>query len=112
MASHFGSSGGNVAFRHADRPGPRNVGRSVSADLTAKRPRPPLKKVLPEVWKLIKPRRFLLGGSFLIMIVNRASGLVLPASARYLIDNVMGKHQLNLLPKIIGVVLGATIIQG
>jgi subfamily B ATP-binding cassette protein MsbA len=112
MASPFGPSGSNVAFRHADRPGPRNVGRSVSADLTAKRPRPPLKKVLPEVWKLVKPRRLLLGGSFLIMIINRASGLILPASARYLIDNVMGKHMLNQLPKIIGFVLAATIIQG
>jgi subfamily B ATP-binding cassette protein MsbA len=68
--------------------------------------------VLPEVWKLIKPRRFLLGGSFLLMIVNRASGLVLPASTRYLIDNVMGKHLMNQLPLIVGVVALATIIQG
>ena len=63
--------------------------------LTANRPKPKLKKVLPEVWKLIKPRRLLLGGSFLLMIINRASGLILPASTKYLIDNVMGKHQLG-----------------
>ena len=64
------------------------------------------------MWKLMKPRRLLMGGSFLLMIVNRASGLVLPASTRYLIDNVMGKHLLNQLPLIIGVVLAATLIQG
>jgi subfamily B ATP-binding cassette protein MsbA len=46
------------------------------------------------------------------MVINRASGLILPASTKYLIDNVMGKHQLNLLPVIVGVVVAATIIQG
>lgn len=46
------------------------------------------------------------------MIINRASGLVLPASTRYLIDNVMGKHLLNQLPIIVGVVALATVIQG
>ncbi len=98
-------------MKAADRP-MRGTGRAASADLTAKRPKPKLKQVLPEVWKLIKPRRLLLGGSFLLMIINRFSGLILPASTKYLIDNVMGKHQLSMLPKIIGVVVAATIIQG
>ncbi|MCU1322955.1 MAG: transporter related protein [Acidobacteriaceae bacterium] len=98
-------------MKAVDRPS-RGTGRATTADLTAKRPKPQLKKVLPDVWKLIKPRRLLLGGSFLLMIVNRASGLILPASTKYLIDNVMGKHQLGLLPKIVGVVVAATILQG
>ena len=98
-------------MKSADRPS-RGTGRATAADLTAARPKPKLKKVLPEVWKLMKPRGLLLGGSFLLMIVNRASGLILPASTKYLIDNVMGKHQLNLLPIIVGVVVCATILQG
>ncbi|HMF62893.1 MAG TPA: ABC transporter ATP-binding protein [Edaphobacter sp.] len=98
-------------MKSADRPS-RGTGRATVADLTAARPKPKLKKVLPEVWKLMKPRGLLLGGSFLLMIVNRASGLILPASTKYLIDNVMGKHQLNLLPIIVGVVVCATILQG
>jgi ABC-type multidrug transport system fused ATPase/permease subunit len=98
-------------MKSADRPS-RGTGRAISADLTTSRPKPKLKKVLPEVWKLVRPRRWLLGGSFLLMIINRASGLVLPASTRYLIDNVMGKHQVNLLPIIVGVVVLATVIQG
>jgi ABC-type multidrug transport system fused ATPase/permease subunit len=97
-------------MKSVDRP--TRGGAAASAQLTASRPKPNLKKVLPEVWKLIKPRRVLLGGSFLLMVINRASGLILPASTRYLIDNVMGKHQLNLLPIIVGVVALATIIQG
>src|SRR5579864_6906559 len=111
MSSSYGPSKFGTGMKPADRPS-RNVGKAVSAGLTAARPKPSLKKVLPEVWKLIKPRRLLLGGSFLLMVVNRFSGLILPASTKYLIDNVMGKHQLNLLPLIIGVVVSATILQG
>jgi subfamily B ATP-binding cassette protein MsbA len=111
MASPLGHSNFSTGIKSADRPS-RGVGRATTADLTASRPKPTLKKVLPEVWALVKPRRLLLGGSFLLMIINRGSGLVLPASTRYLIDNVMGKHQLNLLPIIVGVVVLATIIQG
>src|ERR1700757_4051399 len=110
--SSLGSSGmggmGGHGMRTADRPS-RGTGRGVAAALSKSRPKPPLKKVLPEVWKLMKPRRWLLGGSFVLMIIKRASGLILPASTRYLIDNVMGKHQLHLLPIIVGVVIVATI---
>ncbi|MDQ2833520.1 MAG: ABC transporter ATP-binding protein/permease [Acidobacteriota bacterium] len=98
-------------MKSADRP-IRGTGRATTADLTSSRPKPPLKKVLPEVWKLVRPRRWLLAGSFLLMIVNRASGLILPASTKYLIDNVMGKHQMHLLPIIVGVVVAATLLQG
>ncbi len=84
-------------MKAVDRPS-RGAGAATAAQLSASRPKPNLKKVLPEVWKLIKPRRLLLGGSFLLMVINRASGLVLPASTRYLIDNVMGKHLLYQLP--------------
>ena len=111
MSSSYGPSKFGGGMPSADRPS-RGTGRATAADLSASRPKPKLKKVLPEVWKLVKPRRLLLGGSFLLMIVNRASGLVLPASTKYLIDNVMGKHQIYLLPLIVGVVVSATILQG
>ncbi len=107
----MGSTSFGTGMRSADRPS-RGTGRATSASLTAARPKPKLKKMLPEVWKLIKPRRSLLAGSFLIMIVNRASGLVLPASTKYLIDRVMGKHDLAVLPWIVGAVLIATFVQG
>jgi len=38
------------------------------------------------------------------MVINRAAGLVLPASTKDLIDKVMVRHQMNLLPVIVGVV--------
>lgn len=109
--SSFGPSRYGGGMKAADRP-IRSTGKAVAADLTSKRPKPKLKKVLPEVWQLIKPRRWLLAGSFLLMVINRASGLVLPASTKSLIDNVMGKHQLHLLPIIVGIVVAATLVQG
>jgi len=110
--SSFGQSNiGSPGMPSADRPS-RGTGRATTATLTASRPKPKLKKVLPEIWKLVKPRRWLLAGSFGLMIINRASGLVLPASTRYLIDDVMDKHNVGLLPIIVGVVVVATLLQG
>ena len=123
--SSFGPSKYGGGMKAADRPS-RGTGRAIAADLSAARPKPTLKKVLPEVWELVRPRRVLLGGSFLLMVINRASGLILPASTKYLIDNVMGKHpiksqfiagfigkhHLQLITVIVSVVVLATILQG
>lgn len=69
-------------------------------------------KSLPDVWALIKPRRGLLALGFLLMAINRVAGIVLPASTKYLVDNVFLKRQTHLLLPIIGGVLLATAIQG
>jgi len=74
--------------------------------------RPELRKVLPEVWALIRPRRGLLAFGLLLMVVSRLASFVLPVSAKYLIDNVMRRGQAHLLPEIVGAVLLATAIQG
>src|SRR2546430_3450018 len=60
----------------------------------------------------MKPRRGLLALGFVLMAINRVSGLVLPASTKYLVDNVINLRQLELLTPIVLAVLGATIIQG
>ena len=105
------TSGFGSGIPRGDKP-VRGTGKATTADLTKSRPKPSLKKIWPDIWKLIKPRRALLAFSFLLMIVNRASGLVLPGTIRILIDRVMNKHDLALLPKIVGVVLAATLVQG
>ncbi len=105
------SSFGSPNLPSGDR-APRGTGRATTAGLSAERPKPALKKVLPEIRKLVYPRRWLLAGGFALMIVNRASGLILPASTRYLIDDVMDKRQIGLLPMIVGAVVTATILQG
>ncbi len=69
-------------------------------------------KNLPDVWALIKPRRGLLSLGFLLMAINRVSGLVLPGSMKYFVDNVVLHKQVQLLTPIVLAVLGATVVQG
>jgi ABC-type multidrug transport system fused ATPase/permease subunit len=69
-------------------------------------------KSLPDVWALIKPRRGLLALGVLLMAVNRVSGLVLPASAKYFVDNVITKRQIHVLTPIVLSILAATFVQG
>ena len=69
-------------------------------------------KNLPHVWALIKPRRGILALGLLLMAVNRVAGLILPASTKYLVDDVIGKHHIRLLTPIVLAVLAATVIQG
>jgi ABC-type multidrug transport system fused ATPase/permease subunit len=71
-----------------------------------------LRTVWPILGELIRPRRGLLASGFLLMVINRVSGLVLPYSTKYLIDTVMVKHHLQLLKPLVGAVLLATLIQG
>jgi len=69
-------------------------------------------KSLPDVWALIKPRRGLLALGFVLMAINRVASLILPASTKYFIDNVILHKQVFLLTPIVLGVLGATIVQG
>jgi subfamily B ATP-binding cassette protein MsbA len=61
---------------------------------------------------MLRPRRRLLAIGFALMVIGRVCSLVLPASTKYLIDNVIGKKQLNLLAPLVLAVVAATIIQG
>ena len=67
---------------------------------------------LPEIWALLHPRRGTLLLGLLLVAINRVAGLVLPGSSKYLFDNVIGKHQVNLLFPIVLAVVGATLLQG
>src|ERR1700747_1164976 len=69
-------------------------------------------KSLPDIWALIKPRRGLLAVGFVLMAINRVSGLVLPASTKYFLDNVISKREAQLLTPIVLAILAATVSQG
>ena len=69
-------------------------------------------RMMPEVWALMKKRRGVLAIGLVLMAVNRVAGLALPASPKYLLDNVIYKHQLQLLPPLVGVLVAATLVQG
>ncbi|HZE97263.1 MAG TPA: ABC transporter ATP-binding protein [Planctomycetota bacterium] len=84
-------------------------------DEPKKEPKSPLKQfrtAWPEIWALVKPRRGLLAVGLVLMIVNRLSGLALPATAKVLVDDILlMRHTALLLPLVIGLVV-ATLIQG
>ena len=71
-----------------------------------------LKAVWPEVWNLMRPRRRLLAVGFVLMVCNKLAGFVLPYSSKFLIDNVVARHQIGLLRPLVAAVLTATLIQG
>jgi subfamily B ATP-binding cassette protein MsbA len=71
-----------------------------------------LRSAWPLIKELVKPRRGLLALGFLLMTVNKLASLVLPGSTRWLVDNVIGKHQARLLAPLVLAVLAATCIQG
>ena len=71
-----------------------------------------LRALLPDIWALIRPRRHLLALGFVLMVINRIAGLVLPASTKFLFDDIIGQRRAELLTPLILAVLGATLVQG
>ncbi len=59
------------------------------------------------IWKY--RGRLLVG--FLIMLLGRLAGLVLPASSKYMIDNILVARDESLLLPLAAAVLGATVVQ-
>ncbi|MEO7276389.1 MAG: ABC transporter ATP-binding protein [Vicinamibacterales bacterium] len=79
-------------------------------------PAAPTKKIdTAEAWKQVRElmwaRRGRLSLGLLLMLVNRLSGLVLPATSKYLIDDVIGKQRADLLMPLALVAGAATLVQ-
>jgi subfamily B ATP-binding cassette protein MsbA len=64
-----------------------------------------------EARELVAEHKASLAFGLVLMVINRLSGIVLPYTSKYLIDNVIGKHQANLLLPLAAVAALATIIQ-
>jgi ABC-type multidrug transport system fused ATPase/permease subunit len=71
-----------------------------------------LKSTLPMILELVRARRGLLALSFLVLLIGRLCGLVLPYSTKILIDTVIAKHRPELLLPLVGAVITATVVQG
>ncbi len=61
--------------------------------------------------EIIWPRRKLIGLGLFLILLNRLSGLVLPASTKYLVDNVIAQGDIALLYKLLGLLAGAIVVQ-
>jgi ABC-type multidrug transport system fused ATPase/permease subunit len=71
-----------------------------------------IRELWPDIREMMRPRRKILIIGFLLMVISRVCGLVLPISSKYLIDNVIGKGKVSLLVPLVLAVLAATVIQG
>jgi len=102
-----GMGSGDRPRRSTDSGGP-----GATDGKPAKKRQPGLRDVWPQLRELVRPRRKILALGLGLMVINRISGLVLPLSTRYLIDNVILKKQMALLTPLVLAILGATLIQG
>jgi ABC-type multidrug transport system fused ATPase/permease subunit len=93
----------------AERTSSRGAMRAAAGDLPKKKPE--LKKVMPEVWRLVRPRRWLLLFGLLLVAINRVAGLVLPLSTKYFIDTVLNHHHPEKLLLLVGLVFFSTAVQ-
>jgi len=64
-----------------------------------------------EARDLIWAHRGQMAIGFGLMLVNRLTGMVLPASSKFLIDNVVGAGETHLLMPLAGAVAAATLVQ-
>jgi subfamily B ATP-binding cassette protein MsbA len=90
--------------------------RSETARAATASPDPPKKKVTAsaawrEARELILARRGRLTLGLALMVVNRLVGLILPATSKFLIDDVIGKNRPDLLLPLAGVAGIATMVQ-
>ena len=72
-------------------------------------------KLTTAAWKeakaLIWARKGRLALGLALMLVNRLAGLVLPATSKFLIDDVIGKHRAELLTPLAFAAGAATLVQ-
>ena len=66
----------------------------------------------PDLREMILPRRGILALGFVLMTINQLCGIVLPYSVKFLVDDIIGKRQIQLLVPLVSAVLAATLIQG
>jgi ABC-type multidrug transport system fused ATPase/permease subunit len=98
--------------------GERRRGRSPETLAGSKAVKPKVsqserfRELWPDIKAMILPRRGIFAMGFVLMVINRASALVLPYSTKPLIDRVIGHRQVELLTPLVGAVLGATLLQG
>ncbi|MBM3758334.1 MAG: ABC transporter ATP-binding protein, partial [Acidobacteria bacterium] len=79
---------------------------------TKKKPGPArLRALMPDLIALVKPRRGQLLAGLVLIIISRIASLALPASSRFLIDDVIGRRQYDMLNPLVAAVVLATIVQ-
>lgn len=69
------------------------------------------RKAMPEIWRLVRPRKWLLLLGLLLVAINRVAGLVLPFLSKPFVSQILTRHQMNRLMPLVAEVFVATLIQ-
>ncbi|HEV2280480.1 MAG TPA: ABC transporter ATP-binding protein [Acidobacteriaceae bacterium] len=69
------------------------------------------RKAMPEIWKLVRPRKWLLLLGLILVAINRVAGLVLPFLSKPFVSLVLTRHEMNRLLPLVVAVFVATLIQ-
>jgi subfamily B ATP-binding cassette protein MsbA len=103
--------GGMGMGMRAERTPQGRGARAGQADLPKRKP--DLKKLWPQIRALVAPRLGLLFAGLGLMVINRVAGLVLPYTAKPLLDTVLSPlhPRPELLPRIIALVFSAMVVQ-
>jgi ABC-type multidrug transport system fused ATPase/permease subunit len=94
---------------NAERGGGRRMRAAAGVELPRKKPE--LRKVMPEIWKLVRPRKWLLLLGLVLVAINRVASLVLPWVSKKFVDRVLMQHQMSRLMPLVLTVFVATLIQ-
>ena len=70
-----------------------------------------IKSAWPMVWEVVRPRRWMLALGLALLAMKQFCGLALPYYSKFLVDNVMNRHQMEMLLPLVSKVLLATTIQ-
>jgi subfamily B ATP-binding cassette protein MsbA len=86
-------------------------GRGVRAQGETPKKKVDYRKAMPEIWKLVRPRKWLLLLGLALVAINRVAGLTLPFVSRPFVNDVLRRHQGNKLVPLVVAVIVATLIQ-
>jgi len=98
-------------IKSGERRGPRSTDAQLAAKSKASQSER-FRELWPDIKEMILPRRGIFAMGFVLMVINRLAALVLPSSTKPLLDNVIGKREIEQLGPLVALVLGATLVQG
>ena len=104
----FRGGGMGMSMRAERSPHGRSA-RAGAADLPKKKT--DYRKAMPEVWRLVRPRKWVLLLGLVLVAINRVAGLTLPFLIRPFVNQVLRNHRGDKLMPLVTAVFVATIIQ-
>ena len=70
-----------------------------------------LKELRPLLREIVAPRKAVLFGGLLLILLSRGAGFVLPASTKVVVDDIIGEGNYALLGPVTLAILAATLVQ-